>query len=181
MSAHKSKRNGYHLEMFCTKGVESVNLSSILYYDSEVLEAIPSVAKSFTPPTVVYSLNSPISSKIFNFNVDRFLQDSSSLPCSCENSPFSVRNHKHIISGDLRLVRNNQLRTLFTKGPKYRERKMINWDTIQHLMLESVKECAKSWCEKFGKSDLILKPWIAVVSEKIRTEISAAKLLPTII
>ena len=140
------------------------------------------MAKSFTPPTVVYSLNSPISSKIFNFNkfvssldVERFLQDSSSLPCSCENSPFSDRNHNHIISGDLRLVKNNQLRKLFTKGPKYRERKMINWDTIQHLMLESVKECAKSWCEKSGKSDLILKPWIVVVSEKIRTKISALK------
>ena len=42
-------------------------------------------------------------------------------------------------------------------------------------MLESVKECAKSWCEKSGKSDLILKPWIVVVSEKIRTKISALK------
>ena len=148
--------NVLHLK-FCSKGVESIHLSSILQ-DSEVLEAIPSVAKSFTPPTVVYSLNSPISSKIFNFNkfvssldVERFLQDSSSLPCSCENSPFSDRNHKPIISGDLRLVKNNQLRKLFTKGPKYRERKMINWDTIQHLMLESVKECAKSWCKKIWK------------------------------
>ena len=73
----------------------------------------------------------------------------------------------------MRLVKNNQLRKLFTKGPKYRETKMINWDTIQHLMLESVKECAKSWCEKSAKSDLILKPWIVVVSEKNRTKISA--------
>ena len=53
---------------------------------------------------------------------------------------------------------------------------MINWDTIQHLiLLESVEECAKSWCEKSGKNDLIVKPWIAVVSEKIRTKISALK------
>ena len=52
---------------------------------------------------------------------------------------------------------------------------MINWDTIQHLMLESVKECTKCWCEKSGKSDLILKPWIVVVSEKIGTKISALK------
>ena len=146
----------FALKNFVVK--ESVHLSSILQH-SEVLEAIPSVAKSFTPPTVVYSLNLPISYKIFNFNkfvstlnVERFLQDSYSLPCSCENSPFSDSNHKHIISGDLRLVKNNQLRKLFTKGPKYRERKMINWDTIQHLMLESIKE-GKSWCEKSGKSD----------------------------
>ena len=41
-------------------------------------------------------------------------------------------------------------------------------------MLESVKECAKSWCEKSGKSELILKPWIVVV-KKIRTKISALK------
>lgn len=166
---------------FCSKRVESVNLSSILH-DSEVLETIPSVAKSFTPPTVVYSLESPISSKIFNFNkfvssldVDSFLKDNTSLPCSCENSPFSDQHHHHIISGDLRLIENNQLRKLFTKGPKYRERKLIHWDKVEHQLLESVKECAKSWCEKFKKSDLVLKPWISVVSEKIRIKISSLK------
>ena len=101
--------NVIHVE-FSIKNVELVNLSSMLR-DKDVLLSIPSIAKAFTPPTVVYSLNQPIGSKIFNFNkfvgklaVNSFLEDSSTLPCDCANSPFTDRYHNHVITGDLRIV-----------------------------------------------------------------------------
>ena len=59
-------KNVLHLK-FCNKGVELVNLSSILH-DKEVLESIPSIIGTFSPPTVVYSLELDIGSRIFNFN-----------------------------------------------------------------------------------------------------------------
>ena len=142
---------------FLNKGTEMVNLSSILK-DPKALDAVPFDAKGFTPPTVVYSLNTPISSKIFNFNkfvtsldVQSYLKDSSFLPCNCADSPFRDKHHGHIISGDLRLVKDNKLRKLFTKGPKYRERKFIDWEAVESDLLASVKDYANSWCEKNGK------------------------------
>jgi len=49
-------------------------------------DAIPSVARSFETPTVVFDLQSPIASKIFNFNkfvssldVKKFLDDCETL------------------------------------------------------------------------------------------------------
>ena len=166
---------------FCNKGVEAVNLSSILH-QSEVLEAVPSVAKPFKIPTVVYTLDPPTGSKIFNFNkfvssldVDRFLQDPTSLPCSCSNSPFVDKHHGHIVSGDLRLIENNRLRKLFAKGPKYRERKLVNWRLTEEKLTNAVKEYAQSWCDKHKVSIQVLTPWICVVSEKIRSRISAMK------
>lgn len=121
-------------------------------------------------------------SKIFNFNkfvaylnVDSFLQDQSILPCECANSAFTNKHHGHVISGDLRLVKNNRLRKLFTKGPKYREAKLTNWNVVQKAMLESVKQCAEAWCEKAKKCISILKPWITVVSQKIKDKISYLK------
>ena len=92
-----------------------VNLSSILH-SAEVVNTIPSVAKHFIPPTIVYTLDKPISSKIFNFNkfvttldVESFMQDNSVLPCQCSNSPFADHHHGHIISGDLKLIGNTKL------------------------------------------------------------------------
>ena len=166
---------------FCNKGVEAVNLSSILH-QSEVLDAVPSVAKAFKTPTIIYTLDPATGSKIFNFNkfvasldVDRVLQDPTSLPCRCTDSPFIDHHHGHIISGDLRIIKNNQLRKLFAKGPKYRERKLVNWRLTEEKLIASVKDYAQSWCDKHKLSIEVLKPWICVVSDKIKTKIAALK------
>ena len=74
-------------------------------------------------PMVTYNLTPPISTKFFSFNkflnnLDFFLANPDSLPCKCNNRPFVDRN---IVIGDLPIIRNNVLRKLFTKGPKYSE------------------------------------------------------------
>ena len=183
--ATKPKRspptNILHLD-FHNKGIEMVNLAAILN-SADVINTIPSVAKKFTPPTVVYTLNPPISTSIFNFNkfvgslnVANFMQDDSILPCQCANSSFSDINHGHIISGDLRLIKNNKLRKLFAKGPKYRESKFIDWDSVQANLLESVKNCAETWCKKHKKNEKVLRIWKTTVSEKIRNKIDSLKI-----
>jgi len=66
-----------------------INMSAI-FRNPLAKDAIPSVAKSFETPTVVFDLQSPIASKIFNFNksvssldVKKFLDDHEILPCNC--------------------------------------------------------------------------------------------------
>ena len=82
---------------------------------------------------VTYKLTPPISSKFFNFNkfvnnldLDLSLTNPDSLPCKCNNSPFVDRYHKHTVTVDLRIIKNNALRKRFIKGTKYREVRPIN-------------------------------------------------------
>ena len=173
-------KNVLHVD-FCNKGVELVNLSSILH-EKSVLETIPSIINTFSPPTIVYSLEPAIGSKIFNFNqfvsnldVEAFISDPSSLPCDCGDSEFKDGHHGHIISGDLRIVRDNKLRKLFTKGPKYREKKFINWNVVEEKLLTAIRNCAKDWCNKHNKSIVYLKGWIALVSDKVKKKIENLK------
>ena len=77
---------------------------------------------------VTYKLTPPISTKVFNFNkfvnkldLNLFLTNPDSLPCKCNNSLFVDRYRKHIVTGDLHIIRNNALKNLFIKGLKYRE------------------------------------------------------------
>ena len=107
--------------------------------------------------------------------MDRFLEDPSSLPCSCENSAFSDQHHGHIVSGDLRLIKNNRLRKLVAKGPKYREGKFINWELNEEKAINAIKEYAKVWCDKHRLDGRVLSSWISVVSDKIRARISVLK------
>ena len=97
------------------------------FYDLSVKACLPADIK-LEDSTVVYSLTNSIRSKIFNFNksvsnldVRGFLQGNTILPCNCSGSRFIDKDHLNIVTGDLRIVGNNKLSTLFTKGPKYRE------------------------------------------------------------
>ena len=163
---------------FKNKGIEMVNLTSILQ-SAEVKETLPSTAKTFSPPTIVYSLDNPISTKIFNFNkftasldVDEFLRNPNSLPCSCEHSPFSDNHHKHIISGNLALVENDRLRNLFAKGPKYRESKGIDWNQVESSILKGVGDCASEWSRKHKRNQKVLQAWVTTVTSKVKDKIA---------
>ena len=79
------------------------------------------------------------------------------------------------MSGDLRLIDNNPLRRLFAKGPKYREKKFVNWDLVEQKMLAAVKEYANSWCDKHKLNSSVLSSWVCVVSDKVKTRIAFLK------
>ena len=82
-----------------------------------------------------FNENVLISSKIFNhkqfvesLDINAFIQNEAIMPCNCEDSPYKDSEHGHIVTGDLRIVRNNKRRKLITKGPKYREPSSISWN-----------------------------------------------------
>ena len=127
---------------------------------------IPSTEIKFETPTVVYNLTNPIRSKIFNFNqftskfdINAFLNDENILPCHCEESPFRDTHHNHIVSGNLKIIDNNKLRKLLSKGPKYREPKKLCWEESRLTIVEGLKSCVKKWCDDNGMTPLIFSEW----------------------
>ena len=73
-----------------------------------------------------YKYTNAISRSVFNYNqtlrninLNDYRNASSS--CDCQSSTFRYEPHGHVISGDLRIVRNRKLRRLLEKDPKYRE------------------------------------------------------------
>ena len=100
---------------FENKGVEFINIAHILR-DLDIVKSLPSSYGKLPMPMVTYELTPPISTKFFNFNkfvnnldVDLILTNPDSLPCKCNNSPFTDRHHKHIVTADLRIIRKNAL------------------------------------------------------------------------
>ena len=89
-------------------------------------------------------------------NVENFIQDNSALPCQCATFSFSDNHHGHIISGDLRLIENEKLRKVFTKCPKPRENKLVDWNAVESGLLESIRNYAKEWSGKSNKNEKVL-------------------------
>ena len=98
--------------------MEFINIARILR-DPDIIKSLPSSSVKFSMPMVTYKLTPPISTKfVNNLDLDLFLTNPESLPCKCNNSPFSDRHYKYIVTGNLRIIKNNVLRKLFIKGPK---------------------------------------------------------------
>lgn len=166
--------------MFCNKGIDFLNLPQILN-DNELLPLLPHSFKK-RAPMVVYNLVKPIRSKIFNYkqviqnvDVEAFLADPTILPCSCANSPFVDEHHGHIITGDLRIVRNNKLRKLLCKGPKFREKESICWEKVRETVRVGIIDAIKKWTELESLPKSCFDEWKEKVFELVDSKLTLLK------
>ena len=51
---------------------------------------------------------------------------------------FIDSNAKHVLTGNLNIIKNNKLRKLLSKGPKYREPAKIDWKLAMMVIEEAL-------------------------------------------
>ena len=166
---------------FINKGVEIINLPKILR-SKIVSSKMPCSMSKDDIPMVTYKLQPPIRSKIFNhkkfvesLDINSFIQDENIIPCNCENSPYKDSEHGHIITGDLRIIRNNKLRKLITKGPKYREPTNISWDKAKSSILDGLNETVEHLSNKYGINKVQFSEWKNEILASIDYQINKYK------
>ena len=71
------------------------------------------------------------------------------------------------MTGDLWIIKNNALKKLFTKEPKYREVRPINLKKAKCCILEGLHNCISSWCYKNGVDKSFFLEWTNNVKVKI--------------
>ena len=89
--------------------------------NNKVTSQIPIYFTSKDPPIIGYRFNNSIAGKLFNYKetlkedeVQDFIDGR--LTCECHNSEFKDNIHNHIITGDLSIIKNIQLRNLVKTG-----------------------------------------------------------------
>ena len=162
---------------FENKGVEFINIVRILR-EPDAVNSLPSSSADFPMPMITYKMTPSIPTKFLNFNkfvnnldLDLFLTNPDSLLSKC-NSAFVDGHHKHIVTGDLRIIRNNVLRNLFIKGPKYREVRPINLEKVKRCLLEGLDNCISSCCYKNGVDKSFFLEWTNNFKVKIHERMS---------
>ena len=81
----------------------------------------------------------------------------------------------HVLTGDLSIVENNNLRKLLTKGPKHREPKSINFDKARQCIVSGLQICVDKWCLGKGLPPHILSDWRNTVLKLVDSKISNLK------
>ena len=79
--------------------------------------------------------------------------------CECESSEFCDPHHQHVITGDLRVVSNQKLRKLLTKGPNYREAKTLNYSKCKKEIAASLGVAIDSLAVKYGVNKSDFETW----------------------
>ena len=162
---------------FHNKSLDYINISKIIN-DPMVLAKLPLEFNKINNPTVVYRLTKGIRNKIFNYkpfiselDVDAFVADNSILPCSCGDSPYRDDHHGHVITGDLRIVQDNKLRKLLSKGPKYREPATLDFGKGKEEILKGIRDCVAKLSAKYFVDVSKFDDWFNTISQFIDSKI----------
>ena len=138
---------------FVNKAMDFINLAKLLR-SNELASNMPPVMQPEDIPMVVYSLSETTRSKILNYkkfvtkelDLDAFSKDSNSISCNCSNysNDFIDPNRGHVLTGNLQIIKNNKLRKLISKGPKFREPCKIDWNIAKDIIREGVEDYLKT-------------------------------------
>ena len=177
---------------FVNKGIDDIRLNKILKSD-EVIALLPSDLKGEEDiPIATMKLSPPIRNKILNYretvsSLDVVVDDEVSfvrnLPsCECEHSEFCDPHHKHVITGDLRVVSNPKLRKLLTKGPNYREPKTLNYSKCRKEIATSLGVAIDNFAAKFSVNKDDFTSWKNKILHLVdqRVKILKSKNVPSI-
>ena len=148
----------------------------------EVTSLLPEALKGEDDiPSCTMKLDPPIRSKILNYKetvsslkicVDEDVSFVENLPtCDCSSSEFCDPHHKHIVSGDLRIISNAKLRKLFSKGPNYREPKMLNYRKCKQSIESSISSSITHLATKYSEDVEAFSAWKSKILELVENRI----------
>ncbi|KAK3108676.1 hypothetical protein FSP39_013170 [Pinctada imbricata] len=81
----------------------------------------------------------------------------------------------HVITGDLSIVKDDKLRELFKKGPKYREGVSFTWNQNVKIIMDSCEEYARRWAKKEDVQLDTLSEWITSIRGLLLSRINRLK------
>ena len=191
-NTQKSKNKRIAPELICkiqfsSKVMQDINLNRI-FRDKRVTKSLPSIIPQ-TLPTVVYKYNKPIRNKILNYkdvienlDIEEFISNYNDDQCECKNSEFTDKNHGHILTGNLNIVEDEDLKNLLKQGPKYREQPgQNNFTSLNRNLRKQIKVFINSWSQKTGIPLEAFGEWQTTVFEMINNRLKFLKKIPKVI
>ena len=89
----------------------------------------------------------------------------------CEKLKFCNQYHKHIITGDLKIIENKKTRKLLTKNPNYREPRSIHFSKAYFEIDQALGTCIERIFTKNKLETSTVTPWeepiLTMVTEQI--------------
>ena len=126
-------------------------------------------------PNIVYTYDRPIRNTLCNYqkSINDFKHgDLRTTPCCCRKfDRYLDSHHKHVITGDFSIIKNDKVRELFSMGPKYRVPKKYDTNEALGAIREGLEAYSIKVCNRLHKDPNIFKYWIENVCKVWNTKI----------
>ena len=135
---------------FINKGTEFIDLPSI-FRDNNVISAILSYFENTESPIICYKYNKPIRNTILNFNkLVSDLDIETSFPDSwdCKDSKLCYQPASHIVTGNLKIITDSRIRSIISKGPKYKFPAHIDFNKCRETIAIALNDYCTRWCKR---------------------------------
>ena len=164
----------YLIIKFANKFVENINLNKLLQ-DEAIKNKLP-VDDTFRIPNISYSYTSPIRSKVTNYREVIFSGlHHEHMTCDCENSIFKDKDHSHVVTGNLEIADNNELRHLLSKGLNYRESEPPNKHKAMKVFIDGIDTYISKLSTLLKKPLSFFDSWRVTLLTNIRNKLSKVK------
>ena len=90
---------------------------------------------------------------------------------TCHSSTFKHQPVGHVVTGDLNIIDNEALKTLISKGPKYREPRPYSWKKNFKLIMDAVETHARKWVKREHAESSSLSEWIKSIRSLVKRRI----------
>ena len=135
----KTKERENIILPFNCKFIDKLSFDSIIK-DTSIQALLPIPIKDKQPLIIYYKYNSNIGKKLLNYN--SFLKDLNNSTikdiinnnCECATSPYKDAFHQHIVTGDLEIIANEDLKNIMCLGTKYREPNYLKPEEIKNTI-----------------------------------------------
>ena len=161
---------------FLNDGFNHCGITKFLH-DPAVIALLPEPLRPDVP-SIVYSYIPPIRNKILNYYdtiKKEAMTDPTTLPCICAGNPFSNTDLGHIATGDLNIIPEEQVKTLFGKGPKFREKRKTDKKEVLSEIESGLANLISTWGSTFpGMSQYEeenLQPWADKILFLVKTRL----------
>ena len=94
--------------------------------------------------------------------------------CECDTTykEFQDKHHKHVVTGNLNIIKNKRPIHLFSKGPNYRERNSVNFTNARRAIKQGLDEYVNKWSKRNKKIKVMLTEWKIAVLERVDEKIT---------
>jgi hypothetical protein len=170
----KSKSASYIVIEYCNKLIEALNLQKIFRL-KEVADVSPFKSDYFGAPVVSYRYSPTIRSKILNYKRDDIAGlEYNSMVCSCSGGGEYVdSHHKHVVTGDLKFITNDNLRRIMEKGLNYRDQTSPSKSKAKDSIKEGLKVYIEKMSRRLHKPEVMFDEWKNKVLEHVQLQLDS--------
>ena len=171
-----NKNGNFIVIKFCNKLVENVNLRKILCH-SNIKSLFPVKDKNVAIPSIAYERSNSIRSKVLNYRQTLIDDNYANFTCKCDNygESFKDEHHHHIITGNMNIVDNIQLRKLLEKGLNFHEQQPPNKEVALKAFRSGIDSYISTISNKLRLSCTAFTPWKTELIKRVEIQLEKCK------